>query len=174
MDVSERSRIGGQSRINMIRVVATPTFKRSYGIRPPARIIAAHSFAREAVYQSGMAFDRAIFTCLGPARTRATPAGARDRQNHFLSAPGRMTSRLLLGSSAMAHGLSVVCTLRDDGVFEATIIILCRSIASSQGENPTPSAAVIDGQSVKTTEAGGPRGYHRNIRKTRNASQTPF
>ena len=56
--------------------------------------------------------------------------------------------------------------LRDDGVLESVnhhLVVLDRE---SAGRDASPTAAVIDTQSAKTTEGGGPRGYDAGKRVT--------
>lgn len=48
---------------------------------------------------------------------------------------------------------------RDSGLWTQIVCVLVMDARESEGRQAAPTAVVVDSQSVKTTEAGGPRGF---------------
>jgi transposase len=49
---------------------------------------------------------------------------------------------------------------RDSGLWEQIVSVLVMAVREAEGRNAAPTVIIVDSQSVKTTEAGGPKGYH--------------
>ena len=107
-----------------------------------------------------MASDRAAFAktlCNGPT-TRV--ADARDHQRHLCNSGAGCPWRLL-PSDLPPWGTIYrwFAAWRDDGCFKRINHALVMADSERVGRDASPTAAILDSQSAKTTEAGGPRGY---------------
>lgn len=61
------------------------------------------------------------------------------------------------------------CRWRDDGIITAVHDALRLQVRTQEGREPTPSVAIIDSQSVKTPQKGGPTAMTR-ARRSKAAS----
>src|SRR5215510_2762995 len=82
------------------------------------------------------------------------------RRSDLLCAAYRLPMTLsAVGFSAMANRLLLVPAPERDGTWERVNHTLVMAARQRGGRDASPTAAIIDSQSVKATEAAGPRGY---------------
>src|SRR5437660_3119733 len=107
-----------------------------------------------------MGGDRAAHAAAGELRTTTwdKPAGGGERD--LLHRPNRLpVAHAAWRLSALHHRAAIFLRLARRGTVADHQPCTADGRAGNRRPEASPTAGVIDSQSVKTTEAGGPRGY---------------